>query len=115
MAIKEREYEEVFTISDVAKIFKLSVTTIRQLIRDGELPAIRIGRNYRIPKSAVDRYFAQPAATVFTPEEAGFGMWKDREDIGDSVDYVNKIRQEGEKSLRETIEELEEWEREQAF
>jgi len=33
---------------------------------------------------------------------------------GDSVDYVNEMRRRSEKSLRETLEELAEWERESA-
>ena len=26
------------------------------------------------------------------PPEFGYGIWKDRADIGDGVDYVNKLR-----------------------
>ena len=28
------------------------------------------------------------------PDSGFFGMWKDRTDIGDSVDYVNKLRRD---------------------
>ncbi len=52
-------YEEVFPVEEVAKIFKLSVGAVRNLIREKELPALRIGKQYRIPKWAIDRYFNQ--------------------------------------------------------
>lgn len=41
-------------------------------------------------------------------------MWAVREDIGDNVDYVNEMRRRNEKGLRETLEEVAEWERKQA-
>ena len=115
MTVAQQEYENVFTVTEVAHIFKVSVQTIRRLIRSGRLPAMRIGHHYRVPKSSIDEYFARPTTTLFTPEEAGFGIWRDRQDIGDGVDYVNRIRSENRKSLRETIKELEGWENQQTF
>lgn len=59
---------------------------VRTLIRKGEIPAIRIGRQYRIAQDVVDRYFSQ----AVSPEERGFGMWKQRPIP--SLPYVNKQR-----------------------
>ncbi len=80
------KYPEVYTVEEFAKIFKVSPEAIRNLIRNGEIPAIKIGKQYRIPKTIVERYFAQ----VATPEELGFGMW--REKPVDSLGYVNNLR-----------------------
>jgi excisionase family DNA binding protein len=52
-------YPEVYTVEEFAKIFKLSPEAVRNLIRQGEILAIRIGKQYRIPQNVVDRYFAQ--------------------------------------------------------
>jgi len=79
-------YSEVYTVEEFAKIFKLSPEAVRNLIRSGEISAIRIGKQYRIPQIVIDRYFAQ----ALSPEERGFGMWK-RNRIP-SLTYVNKLR-----------------------
>ena len=78
-------YSDVFTVEEFAKIFKLSPEAVRTLIRSGEIAAIRIGKQYRIPQIVVDRYFAQ----ALSPEERGFGMWK-RNRIP-SLTYVDRL------------------------
>lgn len=60
-------YEPLFTPDEVAEIFKVSGDTVRQMIRAGELPAVKIGRQYRVPKSAIDRLFRCVPKAV--PEE----------------------------------------------
>jgi excisionase family DNA binding protein len=79
-------HSEVYTVEEFAKIFKLSLAAVRTLIRNGEISAIRIGKEYRIPQIVVDRYFAQ----ALTPEERGFGMWK--QNRIPALTYVNKLR-----------------------
>ena len=48
--------DEDLTIADVARIKKVSTDTVRRRIADGTLPAVRIGRLIRIPRSAVDSW-----------------------------------------------------------
>jgi len=84
---KPMTYPRVYTIEEFAKLFKLSPEAVRNLIRKGEIAAIRIGKQYRIPQDVVDRFFAQAAS----PEERGFGMWK-QQPI-DSLTYVNSYRE----------------------
>jgi len=38
-----------YTIQEVAEILSLSEQTIRKLVHEGRLKAIRLGRTYRIP------------------------------------------------------------------
>ncbi len=44
------------TVRDVAKMLKLSERTIRRYIRQGELCAIEIGRQYRISPSSLSKF-----------------------------------------------------------
>lgn len=60
MSEPAKPYEPLFTPEEVAEIFKVSDDTIRQMIRKGELRAIKFGRQYRVPKSVVDAYFRFP-------------------------------------------------------
>ena len=79
-------YPDVYTVEEFAKIFKLLPEAVRTLIRNGEISAIRLGKQYRIPRIVVDRYFAQ----ALSPEERGFGMW--RRNRIPSLTYVDRLR-----------------------
>lgn len=94
------KYPEVYTVEEFADIFKIAPESVRNLIRKGEVSAIKIGKQYRIPKTVVDRYFAQ----VATPEELGFGMWK--EAPVDSTEYVDKLRDNDKRTTDEFLTDL---------
>jgi len=83
---KPAGYPNVLTVEEFAGVFKVSREAVRNLIRRGEIQAIRIGKQYRIPQGVVDRYFAQ----ALPPEERGFGMWR-RKPVT-SLAYVNTLR-----------------------
>ena len=83
---KPPSYSTVYTVEEFAKIFKFSRQSVKTLIRTGEIPAIRIGNQHRIPQTVVDHYFAQASS----PQERGFGMWK--KNRVPSLTYVNKLR-----------------------
>jgi excisionase family DNA binding protein len=52
-----------YTVPAVAALLQVSRTTVYELIRTGELPAIKIGRkSRRVTKAAVDTYLADRAA-----------------------------------------------------
>ncbi|HIC91471.1 MAG TPA: DNA-binding protein [Syntrophaceae bacterium] len=97
---KVLDYPDVYTVEEFANIFKISVEAVRNLIRKGEIPAIKIGKQYRIPRSVVDRYFAQAA----TPEDMGFGMWQ--EQPLDSLKYVNRLREKDDRTPKEFLEDM---------
>jgi excisionase family DNA binding protein len=46
------------TVAEVASLLRVSTMTVYRLIQSGQLPAVRIGRSYRIPEDEVDRYLA---------------------------------------------------------
>lgn len=49
------------TVAEVAEIMRVSTMTVYRLVKSGELPAVRFGRSYRIPESAVAAAVELPA------------------------------------------------------
>lgn len=41
------------TVAEVAEMMRVSKMTVYRLVHAGELPAIRFGRSFRVPESAV--------------------------------------------------------------
>ena len=41
------------TVGEVAQMMRVSTMTVYRLVHAGELPAVRFGRSFRIPESAV--------------------------------------------------------------
>jgi len=52
------------TVAEVAEIMRVSKMTVYRLVHAGELPAIRFGRSYRVPESAVADAMRRPIADV---------------------------------------------------
>ena len=50
--------DRLWTVSEVADHMRVSNMTVYRLIKAGELPAIRVGKNYRIRNSHLDEYLA---------------------------------------------------------
>ncbi len=49
--------EDTFhTIEDVARKLQISVSTVRKLIRSGELEAFQVGKQWRITEQAFNEY-----------------------------------------------------------
>lgn len=46
------------TVAEVAKQLRVSNMTVYRLVQAGDLPAVRVGRSYRIQEEDVDRYLA---------------------------------------------------------
>ena len=58
MSSGERPLSEVrfLTVSEVAAVMRVSKMTVYRLVHSGELPAIRVGRSFRVPEQAVHDY-----------------------------------------------------------
>lgn len=57
-----REFgEPLLTVGEVASIMRVSNMTVYRLIKSGQLAAIRVGKNYRIRRSDIDRYLNERA------------------------------------------------------
>ena len=49
----------ILTVAEVAKVMRLSKMTVYRLVHSGELPAVRVGRSFRVPETAVNEYLEQ--------------------------------------------------------
>ncbi len=47
------------TVGEVASVLRVSSMTVYRLINAGELPAVRIGRSFRLRSEDLDRYLAE--------------------------------------------------------
>jgi excisionase family DNA binding protein len=54
----ERQLAEVrfLTVAEVASIMRVSKMTVYRLVHAGDLPAVRVGRSFRVPEAEVHRY-----------------------------------------------------------
>ena len=44
------------TVAEVASMMRVSKMTVYRLVHSGELPAVQIGRSFRVPEQAVNEY-----------------------------------------------------------
>ena len=47
---------KLLTVNEVAKILRVSNMTVYRLVKGKQIPAIRVGKNYRIKETDVDKY-----------------------------------------------------------
>ena len=47
---------QFLTVAEVAAAMRVSKMTVYRLVHNGELPAVRVGRSFRVPEDAVDTY-----------------------------------------------------------
>ncbi|MDQ1721305.1 MAG: hypothetical protein QOI26_1039 [Pseudonocardiales bacterium] len=44
------------TVAEVAAVMRVSKMTVYRMVHSGELPAVRVGRSFRVPEKAVQAY-----------------------------------------------------------
>ena len=61
------------TVAEVAEMLRVSKMTVYRMVHSGDLPAMQVGRSFRVPQRAVEQYLA-----------AGLGDWghEEAESIG---------------------------------
>ncbi|HEY6795661.1 MAG TPA: helix-turn-helix domain-containing protein [Kineosporiaceae bacterium] len=47
------------TVAEVASMMRVSRMTVYRLVHNGVLPAVRVGRSFRVPEQAVHDYLRQ--------------------------------------------------------
>ncbi|QVQ50976.1 helix-turn-helix domain-containing protein [Spiractinospora alimapuensis] len=50
---------QFLTVAEVATIMRVSKMTVYRMVHSGALPAIRVGRSYRVPERAVHDYLRE--------------------------------------------------------
>jgi excisionase family DNA binding protein len=51
-----RSRSRYVTVAEVAGLLRVSNMTVYRLVQSGQLPAVRVGRSYRIHEEDVDSY-----------------------------------------------------------
>ncbi|MEE0154397.1 MAG: helix-turn-helix domain-containing protein [Agathobaculum butyriciproducens] len=54
---------EILTVKETADFLRTTCQQIRKMIMNGELPAVKVGREWRIPRAVIKEFFNQ-------------GLWK---------------------------------------
>jgi excisionase family DNA binding protein len=56
--VAQRSFSEArfVTVNEVAQLMRVSKMTVYRLINQGDIPAVRIGRGYRLREQDVHRY-----------------------------------------------------------
>lgn len=66
--------DRLFTAGEVADQLRVSTMTVYRLIRRGELPAVRVGRNYRVRDGDLANYLD---SQVVAPGQIDLGTLAD--------------------------------------
>jgi len=70
----ERPLGEVrfLTVAEVASSMRVSKMTVYRLVHSGTMPAVRVGRSFRVPEAAVSEYLRESfvEAGWFSPQPA---------------------------------------------
>lgn len=53
------DLDEIMTIEEVARYLNLHELTVRRLAREGEIPAFKVGRQWRIKRRILERWIEQ--------------------------------------------------------
>jgi excisionase family DNA binding protein len=57
----------LFTVAEVAEAMRVSNMTVYRLIKSGELPALRVGKGYRIFEADLERFLSDRSVRVEDP------------------------------------------------
>lgn len=63
-----RRFKSALTAAEAAQILRVSTKTIYHLIKENSLPAVKVGRGYRIAKSVLIDYLLQTLQSSSNPE-----------------------------------------------
>ncbi|MGO9558112.1 MAG: helix-turn-helix domain-containing protein [Acidimicrobiales bacterium] len=48
-----------YTVAEVAQALRVSNMTVYRLVNSGQLPAVRVGKSYRLREEDVNRYLSE--------------------------------------------------------
>jgi excisionase family DNA binding protein len=52
---------QFLTVAEVAEMLRVSRMTVYRWVHAGDMPAVRFGRSFRVPQTAVDSFMEQAA------------------------------------------------------
>jgi excisionase family DNA binding protein len=54
------------TVDEVAKVVRVSPATVRRLMKDGVLPSVSVGKQFRVASEELNRFLKRPTAPIST-------------------------------------------------
>jgi len=63
--------QRFLTVPEVAEQMRVSNMTVYRLVHAGELPAIRVGRSFRVPADALETFLASNRVDGRRDEQVG--------------------------------------------
>lgn len=64
MNMANNDNASFLTVAEVANLMRVSKMTVYRLIHSEELPAVQVGRNFRVRESAVNEYLGSSEYTA---------------------------------------------------
>ncbi len=61
------------TVAEVAEMMRLSRMTVYRLVHGGELPAVRVGRSFRVPQDALEAYLKASSIEMLDEDHGRLG------------------------------------------
>ncbi len=58
------EHQPFLTPQEVSELLRVSVYTVRRWIKEGDLPAYKVGRGWRISESAIDEWLTKHQSAI---------------------------------------------------
>ena len=55
--------DEILTVQELSDYLKVPVSTLYKLVREGSIPATKIGKHWRFHKDAIDAWITQADQT----------------------------------------------------
>jgi excisionase family DNA binding protein len=52
--------DELLTLEELAEKLRVNVRTVTKLVKSGEIRSVQVGRQYRIPRVALDEFLRTP-------------------------------------------------------
>lgn len=72
MSDRQQEAPRFLTVAEVADVMRVSKMTVYRMVHSGQMPAVRMGRSFRVPAKAVDDLIAE-----------GLAEWEQSRALGD--------------------------------
>jgi excisionase family DNA binding protein len=65
--------DHIMTVEEVARYLSLHELTIRRLAREGDIPAFKIGRQWRVKKDLLDRWIERETLRNIGEDDSTWG------------------------------------------
>ena len=72
---------QVFTTKEAAEYLKINKQVLEKYLRQGDVPARRVGRQWRISKLALDLWLAPSLASILPR----LSVWQEAFSLGDTI------------------------------